>query len=398
MGQSKIVGLIAALAIAAGIGWLAAGSNAESTDSTRNSASSSASASQGAANLAEGASGTDTSPYSAAGKQQRQEQLVMWQKRYERAEQLYSSYRDSTRYPFDSRPIAEHPDQVRPFAPIEEDRKLRNAKGEVAQGIKLRTSQERVFLSGAETVRFGVSAVDDAGKPVALTIRSSQAQSIPDSATLIKIIQTTVAFSDDGTGSGRYTGQLAPAAQGYQNYAGTIRLIVELTADGQAGFAQFDVIYSPSAPATWAGVREALEGGSLNFYAKADVRQAGRYVVSGRVDDANGVPFALVQFNDEVAAGSREFKLQVFGALVLDKRPAFPLRLRDVDGFLLIPDKFPDRATMARQPGVIHTSANYPLSRFSNAEWTSEERQRYLAEYSKDAETARQQVQSLSGN
>lgn len=85
-----------------------------------------------------------------------------------------------------------------------------------------------------------------------------------------------------------------------------------------------------------------------------------RCVVSGRVDDANGVPFALVQFNDEVATGSREFKLQVFGALVLDKRPAFPLRLRDVDGFLLIPDKFPDRATMARQPGVVHTSANYP--------------------------------------
>ena len=50
--------------------------------------------------------------------------------RQERAEQVYTSYRDSTRYPFDSRPISEHPDQVRPFAPIEELR-LRGANGEV---------------------------------------------------------------------------------------------------------------------------------------------------------------------------------------------------------------------------------------------------------------------------
>jgi hypothetical protein len=87
----------------------------------------------------------------------------------------------------------------------------------------------------------------------------------------------------------------------------------------------------------------------------------------------------------------------VFGALVLDKNPAFPLRLRDVDGFLLIPDKFPDRFTMARQAGVVHTSARYARDRFSSAEWTSEERTRYLTEYGKDAETARRQVEDLSG-
>lgn len=44
-------------------------------------------------------------------------QLVMWQKRYERAKQLYASYRDSTRYPFDSRPIARHPRSGTPFRP-----------------------------------------------------------------------------------------------------------------------------------------------------------------------------------------------------------------------------------------------------------------------------------------
>ncbi len=343
-------------------------------------------------------------PYSAAGLQARQEQLALWRGRHERAEQIYASFRDATRYPYESRPIAEHPDQVRPFAPIAEQVKLRDANGEVVKGISLRTTQERVFLSGAESVRFTITAVDDTDRIVPLIIRSASAQSIPDSRTPIKIIQTTVSFTDDGAGAddvpsdGRYSGRLTPGQQGFQNYTGTIRLLAEVASDSRQGVAHFDVVYGPDVPATWAGVREALEAGSLNFYVKANVRQAGRYVVSGRVDDANGVPFALVQFNDEVAPGSREFRLQVFGALLVDKSPAFPLRLRDVDGFLLIPDKFPDRSTMARQVGVIHTSAVYPLSRFSGAEWTSEERQRYLAEYGKDADTARRQVDALTGN
>ena len=346
---------------------------------------------------------TSSGPYSAAGLQARQEQLALWRGRYQRAEQIYASYRDATRYPYDSRPIAEHPDQVRPFAPIAEDLKLRGANGEVVKGIRLRTTQERVFLSGAESVKFTVSAVDDSDRSLPLVIRSAAAQSIPDSRTPIQVVQATIPFSDDGSGAddvpsdGRYTGRLTPATQGFQAYAGTIRVLVQVAADGQQGVAHFDVVYTPDVPATWAGVREALEAGSLNFYLKANVRQAGRYVVSARVDDANGVPFALLQFNDEVAAGNREFRLQVFGALVLDKHPTFPLRLRDVDGFLLIPDHFPDRSTMARQTGVVHTSASYALSRFSSAEWTSEERQRYLAEYGKDAETARRQVEDLSG-
>jgi hypothetical protein len=354
-------------------------------------------------NVASGPAGASSSgPYSAAGLQSRQEQLALWRGRYERAEQIYASYRDATRYPYDSRPLAEHPDQVRPFVAIAEELKLRNANGDVVKGVRLRTSQERVFLSGTESVKFSVAAVDENGRSLPLVIRSAQAQSIPDSRTPIRLVQATVAFSDDGAaaddvaGDGTYSGRLTPSTQGFQDFGGTIRLLVEIAVDGQQGVAHFDVVYTPDVPATWAGAREALEAGSLNFYLKANVRRGGRYVVSARVDDANGVPLALLQFNDEVAAGSREFKLQLFGALVLDKSPTFPLRLRDVDGFLLVPDKFPDRATMARQIGVVHVSAVYPKSRFSSAEWSSEERQRYLTEYGKDADVARRKLEELS--
>ncbi len=342
-------------------------------------------------------------PFSAAGLQSRQEQLALWRARQERAEQVYTSYRDSTRYPFDSRPISEHPDQVRPFAPIEEELRLRGANGEVLKGLRLRTSQERVFLSGSDSVKFTVEAVDDSGRSLPLTIRNASAQSIPDSRTPVQTIQSATPFADDGAGAdevandNRYSARLTPATQGFANYNGTIRVLAEIAAEGQQGVAQFDVVYAPEVPATWSGVREAVENGSLNFYLKSNVRRAGRYVVSARVDDANGRPFALVQFNDEVATGAREFRLQVFGALVLDKNPTFPLKLRDVEGFLLVPDTFPDRALMPRQAGVIYTSRRYTRDRFSSAEWTSEERERYLAEYAKDAEEAKRKAAELAG-
>ena len=404
MNPRAVFGLASAAVLVAAVGWYLAGGDADGSagagqgDSTTVGTGSGGAAGSGAAADGTGVNG----PYSPAGLKARQEQLALWRGRYERAEHTYATYRDATRYPYDSRPISEHPDQIRPFAPIAEEVKLINAKGEVVKGVRLRTTQERVFLSGAESVKFTVAAVDESGRSLPLVVRGASAQTIPDSRTPIKLIQTSVRFADDGSGGddvaldGTYSGVLTPANQGFRAYSGTIRLLAEVASEAQQGVVQFDVVYSPDAPATWAGVREALEGGSLNFYVKANVRQAGRYVVSGRVDDANGVPFALLQFNEEVAAGNREFRLQVFGALVVDKNPTFPLRLRDVDGFLLVPDQFPDRATMARQVGVVHVSAKYPKERFSAAEWTSEERQRYLAEYGKDAETARRQVEDLT--
>lgn len=401
MKRGHVLGLGAAAIVAVATLAFFMGASATDAEPTNTQAGASSTATLQSSSPAASAATGSTGPYSAAGLQARQAQLVLWQARYERAERLYASYRDATRYPHDSRPLGEHPDQVRPFAPVTEELKLLNDKGEPIKGVRLRTSQERVFLSGTETVRFAIQAVDENNLPLPLTIRNASARSIADSRTPVKNIQATLSFTDNGSGAddtagdGNYTARLSPAAQGFENYNGTIRTLAEVTANGQQGVVQLDVIYTPDVPATWGSVREAVEAGSLNFYIKLNVRQAGRYVASGRVDDANGVPFALVQFNDELAAGAREVRLQVFGALIRDKAPSFPLKLRDVDGFLLIPDAFPDRAMLARQPGVIYTSARYVRDRFSPNEWTSEERERYLTEYGKDAETARQQVQDL---
>jgi hypothetical protein len=68
-----------------------------------------------------------------------------------------------------------------------------------------------------------------------------------------------------------------------------------------------------------------------------------------------------------------------------------------VEGFLLIPDKFPDRLMMSRRAGVVYTSGNYSADSFSPNEWSSEERNRYLTEYGRDLDAARTDLERLGG-
>lgn len=383
--------LLAVTVGALGLTWLLWGADSPSPSAEATPAVASA---QAATTPAADTGLAASAPWSPSGQQARQQQLQQARERYERATQVYTSYRDATRYPHTSRPIAEHPDQVKPFAPVEELKALRDASGKGAKGVRLRTRQDRVFMGGAESVLFSIEALDDNNRPASLSIQRSSAQTLPDSTTPVNLISAEVPFNDDGLApdisarDGSYSARLTPAEQGFAAYAGTIRVLVQLSANGEQGAVAFDVVYTPSVPATWAGVREAQENGSLNFYLKAQVKEAGRYVVSARVYDANGAPFALLQFNDEVKAGTQEFKLQLFGALIRDKNPAFPLSLVDVDGFLLKENTFPDRAMMARQSGVVITSKRYAVSSFSAAEWSSEERERYLREYGQDMQAA----------
>ncbi|MFM7331182.1 MAG: hypothetical protein ACKO1L_05910 [Brachymonas sp.] len=346
-------------------------------------------------------------PLSPEGRKLREEKLALWTARYERAEQVYNSYRDATRYPHESRPIADAPDQVRPFAPVVEEKTMRSEGGEPVKGITLKTGQDRVFLSGQDSVKFTVQALDANGKVLPMSISRAAAQSVPDGKQLVQVRSTNLDFSDAGPGTGtaaavdevandgNFSARLSHSTQGFAGFGGTIRVLVFVRADGKEGVAHFDVVYTEDVPAAWGSIREAQEAGSLNFYLKAQVRVAGRYVVSARVDDARGQPFALITFNEEVAAGAQEFKLNLFGALIRDKRPAFPLRLRDVEGFLLIPDKFPDRFMLARRAGVVHTSGSYAVESFSPNEWSSEERTRYLAEYGRDLDVARAELERL---
>jgi hypothetical protein len=256
-------------------------------------------------------------------------------------------------------------------------------------------------MASNEAVAFSLRAVDSSNQVLPLVITRAVAQGITYHGTR-HTPQVSVPFVDDGSGAdpvpndGAYAGVLAPAQTGLAGFAGTIRTEVRYSVNGQNGAVIFDVIYTPELPAVWTGqVREAVENGSLNFYLGAEVRQPGRYVISGRVDDAHGQPFALLTFNDVLGAGPNEVRLTMFGKLMRDQDAALPLTLRDVDGYLLKENTDPDRALMPRLEGKVYTSKNHPLKGFSDAEWQSEERTRYLTEFAKDVTQAKNALKAF---
>lgn len=381
--------------LAAGLGWWSAGAAPSPAEAPAPAAAPSSAAP---------ASSLSRAPYSAAGLKQRDRRLALAQDRLERAQETLASYRQATVYPPESRPLREHPDQLRPFAPIEQSLPLRRPGQDPASGVRIVTTQEKVFASGAETVKLTVAAVDDNGQRLPLTITRAVAFDLPDPRQAAGRPQVAIDFNDAGLGAdllagdGTYSGLLAPALQGFADYAGTVRVQLELNQDGRSGMVSFDVVYQPLVPAEWGGIREAVVDGSLVFDLQAQVHQAGRYVVNARVVDARGQPLALLTFNDEVGTGSQRFRLTLFGRLIRDAQPAFPLRLQDVEGFLLLPDQFPDRAMLPRRAGVVYSSQRYGLDRFSDAEWQSEERSRYLTEYQNDVDRASQDLAGLGGN
>lgn len=340
------------------------------------------------------AAASSGAPLSPLGQAQRREQLALWQSRLERAREALQNYRRVAQYPHESRPAEEHPDQLHPFDPIAEDRPLRMPGGSVTQGVHLKTTQERVFASGDESSRVTLMLTDDTGRALPLRVARAVLQEVTPPGRTAGTVPVPLAVADDGRG--QLSLLMHPARQGFAQFAGTVRLELSLEYAGQPGFLYFDLHYSPEVAATWLpGVREVQGAAGLDFFVKAQVLVPGRYVVSGRIDDAQGRPVAVALFNDEVKAGEREFRLPVFGKLLRDLAPAFPLQLRDVEAFLLKPDTFPDRVMLPRRAGVLHTSKSYSLAAFSNAEWDSEERRRYLAELGRDVSTAEQQVKSL---
>ena len=346
-------------------------------------------------------------PFSTAGLDDRQARLALWQQRLDRARQTLAMYQAATRYPFDSRPASEHGDQWLTHQVVTTDAPLRMPGTGVVPNMHVHTTQQKVFATGADTVLLTVSATDDNGAVLPLRVLSAMAHSPQDTgggkaAPLAPVV--TQPFVDDGTngdaqaGDGILTARLDPAAEGFGSFAGLIRTELVVQSGEQQGYVAFDVVYTPQAPATWTGnVRDTMRDGSLVFQLGVDVKQPGRYVITGRVDDAAGKPVALVTFNDELGAGARQVPLQVYGRLVRDLKPTLPLVLHDVEGFLLKPDAYPDRALMASLDGPVATSRKVPLALFSDATFSSDETQRYLAEYGKDVTQAQQQVAQLQG-
>lgn len=334
---------------------------------------------------------------------EREARKALLEAQREVAETNLTSYTNASRYSLTSRPISENHDQAYLFEPLVHDNALiGDDKGKLIPGVRWSTTQNRVFMSGADSVVLSVQAFNEKGEVLPITVKSALAQSAPESKALTTLISSPVQFADGGgsgdavAGDGRFTSVFSPATQGFERFRGTIRTIADVQIGKQVGRVVFDVDYSPGVPAQWLGVRDALEAGSLSVYLKANVAVAGSYRVSARVDDAKGAPFALLDYaNDAVATGEQEFKLTLLGLLVLDKKPTFPLRIRDVQGYVLEAGQPTDRQMMPRWAGIVHRTGSYPLSSFSSAEWQGEQRTRMLEIFKLDLKKIEAELSTL---
>jgi hypothetical protein len=343
------------------------------------------------------ASTTGPAPERTPREVEREARRRLWQQRLERAKRTLDTYMAATRYPPESRPGREQPDQM-DLAEPERTRPLSRDTPDV----QLRLKQDRVYVVGDETVHFFVSCEDERGTPRPCEVTSASAHEAEYMTGGRAESPVPVGFVDTGmegdaqAGDGTYTGRFQPSRQGFPLSSGTLRVSLRVRSGKAEGSAFFDILYTPSPPARFTGrVREALEAGSLQLYLGIHVRKAGRYVVAGRVDDESGVPFAHVSFNEELKEGPQEVKLTLFGRLILDEAPTFPLKLRDVEGFLLKEQGDPDRELMTSLRGSVHTTGEYATSAFSSAEWQSEERQRYVDELTRDVDEAQAQLDAI---
>jgi hypothetical protein len=327
---------------------------------------------------------------SAASAPSGEERRALWEKRLDRAQHTLDSYLAATRYPPESRPISEHPDLVDPHhvEPVtlplaRQDGKLTDAK------VVLR--QDRFFLVG--DVRGTLSVTCETSEGPAQCGVARAVAGVPPSADGAGVRPEAPVPFEAGE-AGAMVASFQPSSQGFSGYHGTIRISLALHVDGETGGASFDVQYTPSAPAAFTGkIREALLRGSLDLYAELEVERPGRYVITARVDDAAGKSFAYVTFNEEIGAGKQEARLRIFGKLVRDLGAPSPFRLRDVEGFLLKEDTFPDRELMAAMEGTVHTTKRYLERDFSDSEWESEEKDRHVKEFAKDILEAQQNAE-----
>ncbi len=118
--------------------------------------------------------------------------------------------------------------------------------------------------------------------------------------------------------------------------------------------------------------------GSLELCVGLSVREPGRYLLDARVDDAHGETFAFLSSDVFLPEGAREACFVLFGKLVHDEVAAAPFTLRDLEGFRLLEDTFPDRHTIPTLEGIVHSTHSYAPHDFSSSDWESETKARHV--------------------
>jgi hypothetical protein len=314
------------------------------------------------------------------------EPMALLEERLERAQSHLARYREATKYPPTSQPIAAQPGQAVPHSVPPTRLPLVGLDGKPSDKTAVILRQDYFYLAGSETVTLSVECGTIEGT-VPCEIMSSTAKALGGTQ------RADVPFTPEAGGV-LHAAMFQPGSEGFADYHGPIRVELTIRIAGEPGTAAFDLEYTAKPPAVFTGrFSEKLVKGSLVLGAELQVEKPGRYVLAARVDDSTGRSFGYVAFNDELPKGRAEAELVVFGKLILDEKAVAPFRLRDVEGFLLKEDVYPDRELLPTLEDVVYTTKSYREQDFSDEEWQSDERQRHLDEFERDVERAKSELE-----
>jgi len=319
----------------------------------------------------------------------------LWEQRLARAQQTLSAYLESTKYPPESRPISEKPDLQTTSQPLANQLPFKKKNGAARGDLRMKTWQSSQRLIADEIVTMTFACISGKGYEPSEFI-SAQTVEVPPKG----LAATAISFYDDGShgdergGDRVFSTQFQPSASPqFAGYNGYVNVPVTLRCGGDETTTFFDFFYTSGEPTRFTGkVREVVEKGSLALYLELLVKKAGNYKLAIRVDDAEGKSFAYVAFDGDLAAGMQEARFLLFGKLIKDQGAASPFKLRDLDGYLFLSDQNPDRENLKPTPGAFHTTQKYGAEAFSEAEWSSEEKDRHVAEFTKDVDNAKEKV------
>ncbi len=196
------------------------------------------------------------------------EPMELLEARLERAQSHLVRYREATKYPPTSQPIAAQPGQAMPHSVPPTRLPLVGLDGKPSDKTAVILRQDYFYLAGSETVTLSVECGTSEGT-VPCEIMSSTAMALGGTQ------RAEVPFTP-AAGGALHEAMFQPGSEGFADYLGPIRVALTIRIAGEPGTAAFDLEYTARPPAVFTGrFSEKLVKGSLVIGAEPPDREAG---------------------------------------------------------------------------------------------------------------------------
>jgi len=291
-----------------------------------------------------------------------------------------NKYLEETRYPPSSRPISQLPSYRFPDTPPPVSRSDTGGKRRVEQHER----QDMYYVAEGETATVFVDfSIDGELVKNAEHVNGSLAK-IEGTPRVPGAGVANVTFHDDGVSpdekahDGTVTASVPFPKDAIASFVGDMMLSATLRSGDTLLFTTFGFMYTGHPPAHFTrSVRETIENGSLVLYVGIDVERESEYVMRARLYDNDRNPLLFMSADGSYGPSAHEIRFVAFGRALRDLGVKSPFSLRDVEGFVNMPEGHPDRQKVPTWPGPYMTR-HYAAADFSDDEWMSPEKQRFI--------------------